>query len=275
MVEGFSDKYAIKLFDSILNGPSEDSNDKTKPIKKIKGTILHPVLSSTLRQNCKTVLALYVSVNCVCWTLIDRNAYEVLEWEYHGIEYPDSKKFHITDIMDIAWRVTHSFPLADICVMKSEATTLRASGSDPNNPKMMAVNLQKAQMISMIVALINARSNHLSNDEDGDKYEGSDTLKHVVYFLRPTLPYRLYGTLVGNEKVSTDQTVEMILQSIGEKSNDNSRVYISEKLKSFFRNQKDLQKDMLGHCLLLALTFMDVCIYRRKESIEKLAKRSD
>lgn len=56
-----------------------------------------------------------------------------------------------------AWRVTQQMPLADIYVMKAEATTLRAAGSDPNNPKVLAVNLQKAQMVAMIVALINAR----------------------------------------------------------------------------------------------------------------------
>ncbi|CAG9790192.1 unnamed protein product [Diatraea saccharalis] len=244
MVEGFSDKYAIKLFDSILNGPLEVENNGIKASKKIKGTILQPLLSETIRQNCDTVVAVYISVNSVCWTLINRKNYEVLEWKYHGIDYPDSKKFHIVDILNIAWRVTRRLPLADIYVMKAEATTLRAAGSDPNNPKILAVNLQKAQMISMIVALINARSNHLG----------------------------LYGTLVGNEKVSTDQTVEMILQNIGEKSNNNSQVYVSELLKSYFRNQKDLQKDMLGHCLLLAMTFMDLCLYKRKESIDKLAR---
>lgn len=43
--------------------------------------------------------------------------------------------------------------------MKAEATTLRASGSDPNNPKVLGVNLQKAQLVAMIIALINCRSN--------------------------------------------------------------------------------------------------------------------
>lgn len=40
---------------------------------------------------------------------------------------------------------------------KAEATTLRASGNDPGNAKVLAVNLQKAQLVAMIVALINAR----------------------------------------------------------------------------------------------------------------------
>ncbi|XP_026327954.1 uncharacterized protein LOC113236163 [Hyposmocoma kahamanoa] len=206
--------------------------------------------------------------------LIDKSNYEVLEWHYHSIDYPEGKRFQITDILDIAWKVTQNLPTADVYVMKAEATTLRAAGSDPNNPKVIAVNLQKAQMVAMIVALVNARSydDSVSQLEDGVT---NTTLKQKVYFLRPTLPYRLYGTLVGNEKVSTDQTVEMLLQSSNQKSPNNSHVFVPERLQNMFRYQKDLQKDMLGHCLLLGLTFMDLCIYKNQESIDKLIKRGE
>jgi hypothetical protein len=78
---------------------------------------------------------------------------------------------------------------------------------------------------------------------------------------------------VGNEKVSTDQTVEMILQNVDERPHDRTHIYVPEHLRNMFRSQKELQKDMLGHCLLLALTFMDLCIYKRKESIEKMLSR--
>lgn len=81
--------------------------------------------------------------------------------------------------------------------------------------------------------------------------------------------FRLYGTLVGNERVSTDQTVEMLLQNPTD-----SKVRVSEHLVTMFRSQKELQKDMLGHSLLLGLTFMDLCIYKNQESIDKLVRRS-
>ncbi|KAH9638559.1 hypothetical protein HF086_000960 [Spodoptera exigua] len=87
----------------------------------------------------------------------------------------------------LAWRVTQQLPHADIYVMKAAPTTLRAAGSDPNNPKVLAVNLQKAQMVAMIVALINSRNTSL----EPSKEESEDNvLKQKVYFLRPTLPYR-------------------------------------------------------------------------------------
>ncbi|XP_028029099.1 uncharacterized protein LOC114242218 isoform X2 [Bombyx mandarina] len=263
LIEGFTDKTAKKLCDSILNGPTEEVEQISN---KIKGQILHPNLKESTIKDCKTVLTVYISVNSVCWTLINKNYYEVVEWQYYGIDYPEGKKIQITDIFDIAWRITQRLPVADIYVMKAEATTLRAAGSDPNNPKVLAVNLQKAQMVSMIVALINARG-HRSDDDDGK-------LKQIVYFLRPTLPYRLHGTLVGNERVSTDQTVEMLLQESSGKSTGNKHVYVPEEVKNMFRTQNELQKDMLGHCLLLSLTFMDLCVYKNKERIAKLIKRT-
>jgi hypothetical protein len=42
-----------------------------------------------------------VSVNSVCWALIGKEDYELQEWEYHGIDYPDGKRLQITDIMNI------------------------------------------------------------------------------------------------------------------------------------------------------------------------------
>ena len=86
---------------------------------------------------------------------------------------------------------------------------------------------------------------------------------------------RLYGTLVGNERVSTDQTVEMLLKDLTTKSSNNSHAYIPEPLQDMFRTQKELQKDMLGHCLLLSLTFMDLCIYKNQERIAKLSRRGE
>ncbi|CAK1585937.1 unnamed protein product [Parnassius mnemosyne] len=268
-IEGFTEKTVKKFYNSIIDGATKNLSHK------IKGRILHPTLSEIVKQNCRLVLSVYVTVNSVCWTLIDRDKYAVAEWKYRGIEYPDSKRFPITDILGIAWQITNNLPNADIYVMKSEATSLRASGSDPNNPKVIAFNIQKAQMIAIIVALINAKHNNISHCSTKEDEESVSKLNQRVYFLRSSLPYRLYGTLVGNERVSTDQTVEMLLDEAKEIHSDNSHVHVPEYLISMYRSQKELQKDMLGHCLLLAITFMDLCIYTNEERIRKLTRLGD
>ncbi|KAL4706089.1 hypothetical protein ACJJTC_005113 [Scirpophaga incertulas] len=271
MVHGFSDKFAKKLFDSILEGPVTEEKE-SKSSNKIKGQVLQPLLPENLRQTCKTILAVFVSVNSVCWTYIDKDSYEVLEWDYHEMEYQDGKRLQIADIMTTAWEVSEKLPFADVYVMKAEPTTLRAAGSDPNNPKLLAVNLQKSQLVAMLVALINARSINLRNlyeeEETDEVNETQSTFMHKVYFLRSSLPYRLYGTLVGNERVSTDQTVEMILQTANKIPGDKSHVHVSQSIQAKFKSRKELEKDMLGHSLLLALTFMDLCIYKNYTKYE-------
>lgn len=79
---------------------------------------------------------------------------------------------------------------------------------------------------------------------------------------------------MGNERVSTEQTIENLLQEVSRNEAKN-QVKVPEHLCTMFRQQKDLQKDMLGHCLLMALTFMDICVYRNSDSINKLLKRSE
>ncbi|KPJ15403.1 Transcription elongation factor, mitochondrial [Papilio machaon] len=263
-VDGFTEKTVEKFYKSILDGPKNVVN-------KIKGQILHPTLSESVRQNCRSVLSVYVTVNSVCWTLIDKANYELLEWKYHGIVYPEGKRLQINEILDIAWQISTKLPEADIYVMKAESTSLRAAGSDPNNPKVLSVNLQKAQMIAMMIALINTRNINVNRASE----ENTDKLNQKIYFLRSTLPYRLYGTLVGNERVSTDQTVEMLLEDAKKICPNNSHVYVNDSLISMFRSQKELQKDMLGHSLLLSLTFMDICIYMNQKSIAKLSKNGE
>ncbi|XP_050351753.1 uncharacterized protein LOC126774326 [Nymphalis io] len=268
-VDTFTEKLAMKLCNSILDGPKVENNNL---IKSIKGQILQPSLSESIRQSCKSVVAVDITVNSVCWVQINKENYEVNEWKYYNIDYPNAKKLQITDILDIAWDITKRLPVADIYVMKAEARSLRASGSDPNNPKVLGVNLQKAQLVAMIVALINAKNIDVKLSSNSE--ETTQDFTQRVYFLRPTLPYRLYGTLVGNEHVSTEQTVENLLQEASQEKTT-SHVNVPVRIVTMFRNQKDLRKDMLGQCLLLALTFMDICIYLNKESITKLLKRGE
>ncbi|XP_045525347.1 uncharacterized protein LOC123714825 isoform X1 [Pieris brassicae] len=270
-IDGFTEKHVHKLFESIIHNKVKPEKE-TNALQQIKGQILNPTLTEATRQAANTILTVYVTVNSVSWALIHKHNYAVADWQYRGIEYPD-KRFQLGDILEIAWNITNKLPTADLYVMKAEATSLRASGSDPNNPKVLGVNLQKAQMVSMIVALISTKNQDLFSEVMKKSEKTKTKFKQNVYFLRSSLPFRLYGTLIGNERVASDQTVEMLLQDDKMRSSDNSYVYVPEDLKSSFRSQRDLPKDMMGQCLLFALTFMDLCIYKNKDKIQKLLSK--
>ncbi|CAG4962857.1 unnamed protein product [Colias eurytheme] len=272
VIEGFSEKHAEKLFDSILQGKVKV--EEPNAVKQIKGQILNPTLSESMRQAAKSVLTVYVTINSVSWTLIDRSNYEVLDWQYQGIHYPENKRFQLSDILEISWEIVTKLPTADLYVMKAEATSLRASGSDPNNPKVLGINLQKSQMVAMMVAFISARGNTISVEIDEDSNsEMVNKFKQNVFFLRSSLPFRLYGTLIGNERVTSDQTVDMLLKENNQISPNQNHVFVPERLQNKFRDQNDLERDMMAQCMLFALTFMDLCIYRNKDKIDRLLSK--
>lgn len=74
---------------------------KNKKIVILNETFLKKIFSFFVFQKCKSVLTVYVAVNSVSWALIDRANYEVLDWKYNSIDYPDGKKFTIIDILNI------------------------------------------------------------------------------------------------------------------------------------------------------------------------------
>lgn len=47
------------------------------------------------------MLTIYITVNSVCWSLIEKSSYEVVDWTYQDISYPRGKKMQISDILDI------------------------------------------------------------------------------------------------------------------------------------------------------------------------------
>lgn len=72
-------------------------------------------------------------MNSVCWTLIDRDSYEVQEWRYHSIDYPDGKKLQITNILDIVsaicciWVGLHFYYIIIIKLFKLDLKNLNFS----------------------------------------------------------------------------------------------------------------------------------------------------
>ncbi|VVC92742.1 unnamed protein product [Leptidea sinapis] len=101
IIDSFSEKHAQKLFDSIIQEKVKPVAIETNVLKNIKGRVLHPSLSDAVIQAAKSVLTVYINVNSASWTLIDKDRYEVLDWQYQGIEHPENKKFQLSDILEI------------------------------------------------------------------------------------------------------------------------------------------------------------------------------
>lgn len=81
---------------------------------------------------------------------------------------------------------------------------------------------------------------------------------------------RLFGTLVGQEKVSALNSITSIL--------DKSSIFcgtvnLDERIKQNYLSQSSINKELLGQSLMLAITFMELCIHKNENSIKAVAYR--
>lgn len=57
------------------------------------------------------------------------------------------------------WDIFNLLPKSDVFIMEAVPTMLKSIGADSKNPKVVHVNLQRAQLIAVLSAMINADGN--------------------------------------------------------------------------------------------------------------------
>lgn len=92
----------------------------------------------------------------------------------------------------------------------------------------------------------------------------------LVLCKKKTLIFRLFGTLVGQERVSA---VKIITELLNNSSSTDptlpySSVTLEEDLKLQFLAYAAVSKELLGQPLMLAVTFMDICVKKNPAAIK-------
>jgi hypothetical protein len=118
----------------------------------------------------------------------------------------------------------------------------------------------------------------LSEEESSFDYE------HHVFFLRSQLPARMFGILVGAERVSA-QTVVLDIISGAEKNSTiegsdrdlSSDVYtpisVDQNLTEQYLNRTSVEKESLCWSLLLTIAFMDLIMHQNPRSLRAVSAR--
>lgn len=80
---------------------------------------------------------------------------------------------------------------------------------------------------------------------------------------------RLFKTWIGTENVSTIANVENLF------NHDKfdlpcSKINIDQSMINKFERQPSANKELMGQSLLLAITFLDVCVYKNQRSLRAL-----
>ncbi|XP_069701524.1 transcription elongation factor, mitochondrial isoform X2 [Periplaneta americana] len=262
-VDGLGIKVLEKLCDSILNQmtlPEEGypAKEVRKQSRKSTHQFLTPNLQFKQKEGIQTVVGINIGVSAVTWSQIDVNG-KLLSWNLHSLE-SCSKKLHITSLLEVVQDLCQNLPNGDIYVMEDRAVTVQ---SPQQQPASITVNLQNCQLTAMLVALLNNQSR-------------SEDLHHV-FFLRPRLTARLFGALVGTEKVSAQAVVLDILSNTQENSsreeldmeslNKYTPISVTEEMKENYLNRTNVEKETLCWALLLTMAFMDLVLHQNPHSL--------
>lgn len=106
--------------------------------------------------------------------------------------------------------------------------------------------------------------------------------KHRVFFLRSQLPARLFGVLVGAERVSAQTVVLDILSEAQKNSttesdmgNQTANIYtpinVRRDLVDSYLKRTSVEKESLCSSLLLTIAFMDLVMHQNPYSLKTVS----
>lgn len=280
-VDGLGVKVLERLCDSILKQISgselETSVEMAQIQRKVtspknrRSQILTPTLQFDQKRNVESAVGIHIGVSALTWAHIDCSG-KLLDWDLYSLEF-GNRKLHITSLFRIVQDICERLPKGDLFIMEDSVVLMQ---SLQQNPASVSINLQTSQLTAMLVALLN--NTPLSEEESSCQYE------HRVFFLRSQLPARLFGILVGAERVSAQTVVLNILSgaqknSTTEPSNRNltSDVYtpisVNQNLTEAYLKRTSVEKESLCWGLLLTIAFMDLIMHQNHHSLRAISCR--
>ncbi|PNF27856.1 hypothetical protein B7P43_G09216 [Cryptotermes secundus] len=280
-VDGLGVKVLERLCDSILKQisgsemetPVEMAQAKKKVTspKNRRSQMLTPTLQFDQKITVESAVGIHIGVGTLTWAHIDCSG-KLLQWDLYNLEF-GNRKLHVTSLFQIVQGICERLPKGDVFIMEDNVGFMQ---SLQQTPASVSINLQTSQLTAMLVALLN--NSPLSEEESSFQYE------HRVFFLRSQLPARLFGILVGTERVSAQAVVLDILcgtqkNSTTEPSDRNltSDVYtpirVDKNLTEAYLMRTSVEKESLCWGLLLTMAFMDLIMHQNPRSLGAINSR--
>lgn len=250
-LDGFGEKILDKFYDSILG-------NKVKRVERKLASVVSPKLHDDFRATIRNCVALNVAVNSISWTRIEIESdrqFRVTDWTHVPI---DNKKFQTHELAELALRVNRKIPEADVYLIENPARSPTMMGNA--NAAAINVNVEKAQLIAMLSALLMNRTESTETIVEG--VEGTSPTN--LYFVKQFAAAKLFNTFVGNEKTSNNAVVMNLL---GEDESAQGWMNIltdlkmdplnvSPEEKERFFEMTAIEREFIGQSLLIGLTFI-------------------
>lgn len=269
-VDGFGLKVVTKFYKSLLEPvPSASSGAKAAKASRI-APFITPVLDEQQRQLISSTVGVRIGVTSVSWARLElpQTKYSpclLSHWQHHEI---NDKKLHLVELVRRCLYVSHQIPEADCYVL--ENPQMAQASNNPGSIDQQNVNIQKAQVTSMLSYALMARIN-------------AGESKTNVFYLRRFLTARLFNHLVGTERVSSEETILGMMRTYynmeeyGEQDepiNLQNQVQFPSNLRSMYSKVERYQRELLGQAFLLNLAFVRLVLLQDQASIASVSRNS-
>lgn len=296
-LDGFGVKVLEKFCDSILTSQSDGEETKdaatydeealaTSSKKKIQ--FVTPPLMESFRKSISSCVSFHIDLNFIAWSKLsffpesiheasDVRRINVDEWVCYEFGN-DDKKLSLSDLIQILTNINEKIPTADAYVVESLQSVHVTK--QPGNPVHMNVNTQKAQMLAMLGILMAARDvdKDTTDSEACSKEEAKKRLqKQKVFFLRNFLSSKLYKTVIGSERVSSEHVMENILRYNYSENQPKNLTFdvvdVPDKLRLIYNDSSRMQREFISQAMLNGLTFYKLCVLKCRQSTASLITR--
>ncbi|XP_030572966.1 uncharacterized protein LOC115771406 [Drosophila novamexicana] len=269
-VEGFGLKVATKFYKSLLEpAPITQSSVKTQKAPRT-APFITPALDEQQRQSIMSSVGVRIGVTSVSWARLEipdaKHAPCVLShWQHHEI---NDKKLHLAELVRRCLYVAHQIPQADCYIM--ENPQMAQASSNPGSIDQQNVNIQKAQVTSMLSYALMARI-------------APGECKTNLFYLRRFLTARLFNHLVGTERVSSEDTILGMMRTYynmeeqldhDEHINLRNQVQFPANLRTMYSKAERYQRELLSQAFLLNLAFLRLVVLQDPTSIACVSRSS-
>ncbi|GJQ68748.1 hypothetical protein Trydic_g17280 [Trypoxylus dichotomus] len=200
-VDGLGINILNKLCKSILLEDFTNLNkEKHLATNKLRKTIIVPTLIENPNE-LTCAVGLHIESAGISWAKLQKQGNELVSWNYSDFNALP-KRVLPTDAFQLAAKIMNSIPPADIYILESKQST------GPNkNPTKATPHSHQLELTSMLIALLNTSQKHSFKQI----VPSTDYYPNKIYYLKNQLPARLFGALVGTERVSIEETILNIL----------------------------------------------------------------
>ncbi|XP_018325256.1 uncharacterized protein LOC112904004 [Agrilus planipennis] len=247
------------LSDAKLDVDKNDTILKNNNVQtpKTRKQFLVPVLTQEKLKKLSSVVGLHLAPNGVSWAKLSPEGNVLNKWDV--LEFAQLPKRNLPiDILRYVKTVINEIPEGDLYIFELPES------SAPLNQKSISLNYNNQQLIfsSMLIALLDARTANSKTD-----------IKHTnsIFYLKSKLSAKLFGILVGTEKVSSLSIISSVFDN-SKNSLPCTPVIVDKSFKKHYYDSSSVHKELLGHSLMIAMCFLDLCLYKNSESIAAATK---